>query len=128
VSYTRVEFERLRRSAERVGKREGLTLAAVSVSLGLAQLGAIAWMDRHFERTLRLTLESAIFLGYFALVIWLLVRMQRRIRGARPSCPQCRQPLSELSERVAMATGRCDACGGQILSDAPAPAEVARPH
>ena len=120
MCYTRAEFETLRSTAERVGKREGLTLAAVSVSLGVAQLGAIAWMDRHLERTLRLTLASAIFLGYFALVIWLLVRMQRRIRAARPACPSCRQAFSEMSERVAMATGRCDACGGAVLSEAPA--------
>jgi hypothetical protein len=116
VRYTRAELETLRTAARRVEKREGLTLAAVSVSLGLAQLGAIAWMDRHLERMMRLTLESGIFLGYFALVVWLLLRMQRRIRAARPTCPQCRQAWSETSERAAMATGRCDACGGQVLS------------
>lgn len=117
MAYTGDQFERLRADATRDERREGWLLAAVSVSLGIAQLLAIAWMDRHFERPVRLAVESAVFLAYFALVIALLWRMQKRIRAARPHCPACGVVFSAWSERVAAATGRCDACAGLVISD-----------
>jgi hypothetical protein len=124
MAYTRDQFERLRSDATRVARREGWLLAAVSVLLGIAQLFAIAWMDRHLERTVRLAVESAVFLAYFALVIALLWRMQKTIRAARPRCPACGVTFSELSERVAAATGKCDACSGLVISDLPRTEEL----
>jgi hypothetical protein len=124
VRYTRDEFERVRKNAKRVERREGWLLAAISMSLGLGQLVAIAWMDRHLERPLRLALESGLFLAYLALVVALLWRMQRRIRRARPTCPSCRAAMSELSERVPVATGRCDSCGRDVLLDTPRTVEL----
>jgi ribosomal protein L37AE/L43A len=41
---------------------------------------------------------------------------------ARLACPHCRAALNDMSERVASATGRCDACGGQILDAGDRPA------
>jgi ribosomal protein L37AE/L43A len=124
VPYTRAEFDRLRALARRVERREGWVLAGVSVSLGLGQLAAIAWMDRHLPRSTRVGIEGAVFLAYMAIVLWLLWRMQRRVRATRTTCPQCHVALSEMSERVAVATGRCDSCGGRVLADATNTAEL----
>jgi predicted RNA-binding Zn-ribbon protein involved in translation (DUF1610 family) len=55
----------------------------------------------------------------------LLWRLETRRRAVRPKCPRCGVPLDGLSERVASATGRCDACGGQII-EPDGPAGVAR--
>ena len=115
----------MRALARRVERREGWLLAGVSVSLGLGQLAAIAWMDRHLPRSTRIGIEGAVFLAYTAIVLWLLWRMQRRIRATRTTCPQCHVALSEMSERVAVATGRCDTCGGRVLADATDTAELA---
>ena len=115
---TRDVFERQRAAARQVERREGRLLAVVGVGLGLAQVAVIRWADAHLERSPRLALEGGIFLAYLALVGVLLWRMQRRLRAARPRCPNCGVVLAGMSERVAAATGRCDACGGQIIADA----------
>ena len=113
--YTRQEFERRRASVKQVGKREGRVLAAVSVGLGLAQLIFIRWADTHLERRSQIPIEGGAFLLYMVLVGWLLWRYQRKIRAVRPVCPQCGVQLKDMSERLAMTTGRCDSCGGQVV-------------
>ena len=114
--FSREAFERLRAAARSTERREGLLLAGVSVGLGVAQLIFIRWADFHLDRSAKLTIELPAFFAYLAIVGGLLWRFTRRIQAARPKCPQCGAHLSELSERVAMATGRCDSCGGQILA------------
>ena len=118
----------MRARAKGVERREGWQLAAVSVALGLGQLVAIAWMDRHLERQARLPLEVVVFLAYFALVIFLLWRMQLKIRAARPACPACGVVFSSASEEVAAATGRCHGCGAQVVSGPPGTVELEKPH
>ena len=113
--YTRESFERRRTAMKQLETREGLLLAVVSVGIGLGQLVFIRWADRHLERGLQIRIEGGVFLTYLALVGWMIWRMQRRLRSARPSCPQCKVPLQGMSERVAVATGRCDSCGGQVI-------------
>jgi predicted RNA-binding Zn-ribbon protein involved in translation (DUF1610 family) len=113
--YTREEFEGRRTAVKRVEKREGRVLAAVSVGLGLAQLVFIRWADTHLVRKSQIPVEGGAFLFYLALVGWLLWRMERKIRTVRPVCPQCGVQLKSMSERLAMATGKCDSCGGQVV-------------
>jgi predicted RNA-binding Zn-ribbon protein involved in translation (DUF1610 family) len=88
----------------------------VSVVLGLAQLVFLTWAKVKLDRGLITAIAGGILLAYMALVGLLVWRMQRRVRAARPVCPQCGAQLSALSERVAAATGRCDTCGGQIIA------------
>jgi predicted RNA-binding Zn-ribbon protein involved in translation (DUF1610 family) len=113
--YTREAFERQRASAKQVESHQTRLLAVVSVGLGVAQLIGFRWLETWLERRSRIRIEGAVFLVYMALVGWLIWRMQRRLRAARVTCPQCGVRMEGLSERVAGATGRCDACGGQVL-------------
>jgi len=113
--YTREEFDRRRDAVRQVGRREGRLLAIVSVGLGLAQLVFIRWAETRLERRLQLSLECAAVLLYLALVGWLLWRYQRKVRATLPVCPRCGAPLKGISERLAVTTGRCDSCGGQVV-------------
>jgi len=113
---TRKEFESQRAAARAIERREGLLLAVVSVALGVAQLVFLRWADVHLDRSTKLTIELPAFVTYLAVVGGLLWRFVTRVKAARPKCPKCGAPLSELSERVVVATGRCDSCGGQILA------------
>ena len=114
--FSREAFDRLRSAARSVERREGLLLATVSVTLGVAQLVFLRWADVHLDRSTKLAIELPVFFAYLAVVGGLLWRFIYRIKAARPKCPQCGIHLTELSERVAVATGRCDSCGGQILA------------
>ncbi len=116
VPWTRKEFEIQRAAAGAVVRREGLPLAIVSVVLGVAQVVFLRWADVHLDRSTKLSIEVPVFLSYLVIVGGLLWRYIHRVKAARPKCPQCGIHLTELSERVAVATGRCDSCGGQILN------------
>jgi hypothetical protein len=112
---TRADFDRRRAALKLLARREGRVLAIFSVGLGLAQLLFLRWAEREMVREAAVAMAGSLFLAYIMGVGALLWRIQRRIRGARLTCPHCRAPLGDLSERVASATGRCDSCGGQIL-------------
>jgi len=113
--YTRETFDQQRAAAKKLERRDGRLLAIVSVGLGLAQLAFIRWADGRFERGFAVAIEGGLFLGYAALVCWLLWRMRRHQRAAAPACPHCGLALQGMSERVASATGKCDSCGGLVL-------------
>jgi hypothetical protein len=113
--YTRDEFSARRAGVKAVMRREGRVLVLVSVGLGMAQLLFIAWADSNLERRTAVPLEGLIFLIYIGLVGWRGWRLQQRLRAARPVCPHCGTSLSEMSERIAVATGKCDGCGGQVV-------------
>ena len=113
--YTRAEFVRQRAAVRRVEGREGLFLAAVSVLLGLAQIAFLRWADAHLRHKLEISIAGPAFLLYLVLVGVLLWRYERKRHDAFPKCPQCGIALTDMSARIAMATGRCDACGGQVL-------------
>lgn len=113
--YSRDEFERRRTAAKQLAGRDGRLLAVVSVGLGVVQLLLIRWFEGQLERRSAVAIEGALFLAYIALVGWLVWRMQRELRAARPTCPDCGVVLQGLSDRVAAATGKCDSCGGQVV-------------
>jgi hypothetical protein len=116
LPYTREAFDRRRAAVKQIESREGRRLALVSVGLGVAQWAGFRWVDARFEHARATAIEGGVFLAYLAVVAGLLWRMQRRLRFARPTCPRCGVVLKDLSERVAVATGRCDACGGQVVA------------
>jgi hypothetical protein len=113
--YTREEFLRQRAGIRRVESREGLLLATVSVALGIAQLVFLRWADANLRHKLEISIAGPAFLLYLVIVGILLWRYERKRHDAFPKCPQCGIALTEMSARIAVATGRCDACGGQVL-------------
>ena len=113
--YTREEFARQRAAIRRVEGREGLFLAAVSVLLGIAQIIFLRWADQHLKHKLEVSIAGPAFLVYLVLVGILLWRYERKRHDAFPKCPQCGIALTDMSARIAVATGRCDSCGGQVL-------------
>ena len=117
--YTREEFDRQRAEQKRIESREAWLLALVSVPLGLAQLVMIRLLDARLEHQRAVAIEGAVFLAYMALVGAQLWRMQRKLRAALLTCPQCGVRLRGMSERVAAATGKCDSCGGQVVQGGP---------
>jgi len=112
---TREEFDRRRAALKLVARRESRVLAVFSVGLGLPHLLFFRWAEQEMAREAVITTGGSFFLAYIVGVGALLWRMQRRIGSARLACPHCRAALNDMSERVASATGRCDACGGRIL-------------
>ena len=120
--YTRETFDRQRAAAKSAEQRASLPLAVVSVSLGIAQLLIIRWIDAHFEKGSGLTLEVGMFLTYVAIVGAFGWRFGRIRRAARLQCPQCEVPLQGMPESVASATGRCEACGGRVIEEGSASA------
>jgi hypothetical protein len=113
---TRLEIEERRQRRARQESRDGAVLAAASVGLGLGQLLLIRELEARLPRRPAVTIEGVVFLAYMALVAWLLWRLRRRSRLARLVCPRCGASLDELSERVALATGKCDRCGGEVVA------------
>jgi ribosomal protein S27AE len=113
--YTREMLDRQRNARKDVERREGRVLAVVAVGGALAQLGFIRWVEPRLVHRQAVLAEAIVFLVYLTLVGWLLWRMQRRIRATRIRCPRCGVLLGDVSERLAVATGRCDSCGGQVM-------------
>lgn len=114
--YTRQELEARRAAVRQIERREGGVLVGVAVGLGVAQLLFLRWADVQLEYAPRAAVAGTVFLAYMGLLGWMLWRQERKLRAARPVCPQCGARLKGLSERVAVATGRCDVCGGQVVS------------
>jgi hypothetical protein len=112
--YTREAFDRQRAAAKKIEQGGSRALALFSVPFGFGQLLLIAWLDHRLGRG-AVPIEGAVFLAYMAFVVLLLVRMLRRSRAARPTCPGCGARIEGLSERLAVATGRCDACGARVV-------------
>lgn len=108
---TREDFERRRTLARTIERREGRVLAGVAVSLGLAQLAFLKWGEGRIPDARLTAVAGLSFLAYMALVVFLIGRMMRRVNAARPVCGTCGVTLKGMAERVAGATGRCDACG-----------------
>jgi len=114
--YTRAAFEQQRETAKAVERRGDPWLAALSIGLGLAQMAFLRWADTHLAMSLKLAIAGTAFLVYVAMVAGLLRQRARRRRAARPRCPNCGASLDELSMRIAVASDRCDACGGRVIS------------
>ncbi len=126
--YSPESLQRHRALAKQVERSDSRVLAVVSVGLGVAQLLLLRWLEAELPRQRVATVAGPVFLAYMALVGALLWRMLRRRRAAAPRCPACGLVLEGLSERVAIATGRCDGCGGQVVDPALNPAEPAEPR
>jgi membrane protein implicated in regulation of membrane protease activity len=118
--YSRGDFEIARSGRKAVERREGGILAGLAVGFGIAQLALLRWLEAQpavgFGGQVK-PIAGTVFVAYAVLVAWLLVRYQRRLRRAALACPQCGRRLAATSERIALATGNCDGCGGRLLVD-----------
>lgn len=114
--YSRDSFDQLRASVRRRERNDSALLAFVSVVLGIGQLGLLRWLESRFPHRTAVAIEGVVFLLYLGLVLFLLWRLQHHKRVGAPRCPQCDRPLQGDAERIAAATGRCDACGGQVVA------------
>lgn len=117
MSYTRAQFDALRRGGKALVERDARRLGFVAVAGGIAQLLFIRWADRNLARAIGLPIEGGVFLLYMTAVVVLLVRILRHQRAATVKCPACGAALVGVSLSVAAATGRCDQCGGQVIDD-----------
>lgn len=113
--YTREAFNARLDGARRMADRHARVLAAVAITGGLGQLALLRWLESGFDARVRKAIAFGIFLIYIAIVTVLIVRRERASRAASPTCPQCGALLKEMSARVAVATGNCDACGGRVI-------------
>ena len=113
--YSLAELAELRASAIARERQDGRLLAAASIGLAAVQLAFMGWAERRFPRDTALALEGGLFIAYMALVLWLLWRRQSHKASGLPRCPHCHQVLEDLSARLAIVTGKCDACGGQVI-------------
>lgn len=116
VLLTRDEFAQQRKAAALAERNAGRMLASFSIAGGALQLLLLRWGDLHMARGPRLATAVAAFAAYIVIVAVLLIRRDRRLRAVRPRCPQCGKTIEGVSERIAIATGNCDRCGGRIVA------------
>ncbi|MEQ1832351.1 MAG: hypothetical protein ABL977_04785 [Candidatus Eisenbacteria bacterium] len=117
-AHTRAAFQAAQERAQKVEQSGGTPLALVAVVLGFGQLYLLRWAKDHLAREQMIPLATAVFVVYLVLVGALLARMVRARNAAAPCCPQCGVSMRDLSQRVALATGKCDRCGGQVIEPA----------
>lgn len=114
---TRDTFDRQRAAVNQISRTEGRRLAALSVSLGVAQLVFLRWAEAALPGAVRRGWAAGLFIAYMGLVGVLVWRFRQHLRLAAPVCPYCGTHLEGASERLAAVTGRCDSCGGQVIAD-----------
>jgi hypothetical protein len=112
---SRADFQAAQERAQKVEQSSGTPLALVAVVLGFGQLYLLRWAKDHVPREQATAFGGAVFVLYIVIVGFLFVRMLRMRAAAAPRCPQCGVSMRDLSQRVALATGKCDRCGGQVI-------------
>ncbi len=113
--FTRARFQQAVAKVRRIERRETRILTAFAIAAGIGQLPLIKYLEARFDHGKAIAIEGVVFLLYLAIVVWLIYRLNTRTAAVRPRCPQCGARLQGMSERVAMATGKCDKCGGKVF-------------
>lgn len=115
VPMTRAAFQAAQEKSQKAEQSGGTPLALVSVVLGFGQLYLLRWVSRNFAADRVPVVGGIAFVLYIAIVAVMFVRMLRARGAAAPRCPQCGVAMLDLSQRVALATGKCDRCGGRVI-------------
>ena len=115
---TRAAFQAAQGRAQKVEQSSSTPLALFAVTLGFGQLYLLRWAKDHVPREHSLLFAGSMFIVYMIGVAVLFFRMLRQRNAAAPRCPQCGVAMREMSQRVALATGKCDRCGGQVIEPA----------
>jgi hypothetical protein len=89
--------------------------AAFAVLGGFGQLWLHAIIEKRYDRATTQPIELAIFIVYLAVVVAMMVWMNRGVSAVTPRCDACGAQLKDMSGRMAMATGKCDQCGAQVI-------------
>jgi ribosomal protein S27AE len=116
--YSRDSFERQRAKAKGIERGLGRMTAAVAVVLGVGQLLFIRLVAHRLAKDKALTFEIALFIPYIVVVAFMVWQLDRQVTSARPRCPQCGVSFKGVAEGVVVATGKCSACGAQVIADA----------
>jgi hypothetical protein len=115
--YQRDEFERMHRHADALQRRHSWMLALSSIVLAaVLVLSIIALRDQlGLGRTAHLFATLFLFLLYLLVLGVMLLALRVRLDRVRAECPNCGVTLNLLGEYVALNTGKCHACGGQVI-------------
>jgi hypothetical protein len=112
--YSREALAQQIASAAATYKRRSLPLVLFSVVGGVLQLVLHRAIEKQYDRPASHNIELALFVFYMvvvgALMFWLI-----RGDATTPKCPSCGSKLKDMSGRLALATGRCDRCGAQVI-------------
>ena len=112
--YTREGLAQQIAKAAATYKRRSLPLLVVAVGGGLGQLWLHTIIEKRYERPTSQNIELALFSIYMVITVALLVWVVKGDATA-PKCPSCGNKLKDMSARLALATGRCDRCGAQVI-------------
>lgn len=112
--YTREALAQQIASATATYKRRSLPLVVFSVGGGVGQLWLHTIIEKRYAKPTSTNIELAIFLVYMVVVIAQMVWLTRG-DATTPKCPACGTKLKDMSGRLALATGRCDRCGAQVI-------------
>ena len=112
--YSREELAQQIAKAAATYKRRSLPLLVVAVGGGLGQLWFHTIIEKNYPRPTSQNIELALFLVYIVISVALMVVLVKGDATA-PKCPSCGNKLKDMSARLALATGRCDRCGAQVI-------------
>lgn len=111
----RADFVRDVEQGRALLKRTERHMAYFAVPFGFAQLAGFRWLEAAYGKENSRGLEGALFLAYMAIFVVLFARYIRAERNLGPACPSCGRRFSKMSASLAIATGRCDRCGEQVI-------------
>lgn len=112
--YSRESLARQIAIAAATYKRRSLPLGVVSVAGGLGQLWLHTVIEKQYEMPTSRRIELAIFAVYMVIVVAQIAWLAKG-DATTPKCPSCGTKLKDMSGRLALATGRCDRCGAQVI-------------
>ena len=95
-------------------KRRSLPLVVFAVGGGLGQLWLHTIIEKQYERAVSQNIELGLF-AFYMVVVGVLLTWLIRGDANTPKCPACGVKLKDMSARLALATGRCDRCGAQVI-------------
>ena len=93
-----------------------MSLIALSKLLATARHdNPIIALRDHLSRTAHLFATLFLLLVYLLALGAMLLSLRVRLERTRAVCPQCGITLNLLGEYVALNSGVCNSCGGQVI-------------
>ena len=116
-TYKREEYNLRLLATKKMVRHNSAIAAIVSVALGMLSLGFLRWVDTFLQGTTRIIVSLVTFVIYMGIVAFLIIRLKRTEKKAALLCPQCNKSLDGDAQRIASATGKCEYCGGLVITD-----------
>lgn len=114
--YSRTDFNRRRLTAQNTVRRASRVAAVVSVVLGVTALLFLNRMDTFLTGSARISTALLTFSLFISIATTLVLNIKRTARKTAITCPQCTADLLGDALRIASATGRCEQCGGTVIT------------